>query len=358
MISRVFSGMFILIAATAGFTQPPLVPSESVQIGTPGASVSGPTLVEDETTVAKTRIAAEAAAMLEQRRYMDLNALAGKLRRDGQTFAQGDWPIAYFYSGVVDLPKGSTKVDWETHLAALRDWFENDPDSISARVAYARALIDYAWEARGSGWAKDVTDEGWRLFGERIVEARRILIAAEDLGRICPVYYSTRLRLGLVDGRPRADYEELFRECLAAFPNYTTFYLVKAHYLLPRWHGEDGEWEAFAAQSADQIGGQAGDMLYAQIVWAMHDARLFGNIFKETKVEWSRTQSGFEGLCTRYPQSVSALSEYCYLAGQSPQGGRGLTRTLFPRLGNRVDLSVWRTKERWTQDRAWAFSSN
>jgi hypothetical protein len=240
----------------------------------------------------------------------------------------------------------------------LRDWFENDPDSITPRVALARGLVDYAWEARGRGWASSVTNDGWRLFGERITEARRILRAAETLGRICPVYYSTQLRVALVDGTSREQYEQLFAESVEAFPTYSTFYLVKGNYLLPRWHGEPGEWEAFAAASADKIGGLDGDMVYAQIVWSMHDARYFGNIFQETAAEWPRVRRGFDALCRRYPNSISAPSEYCYLAGFTPEGGRPLMRDLMSRIGGRIDLSVWKTADRWTKDRAWAFADN
>jgi hypothetical protein len=142
------------------------------------------------------------------------------------------------------------------------------------------------------------------------------------------------------------------------WPDYHIFHAIRAYYLLPRWHGQPGEWEAFAAESAADLGGEQGDVLYAQIVWAMHASRIYGNPIAETALEWARVQRGFEALCRQFPNSLSARSEFCSISGFAPSGARTLMRNLFPLLGNRVDLSVWLTMERYQRDRQWAFSDN
>ncbi len=312
--------------------------------------------MEDEATTAKVRIRSEGTTLLNNRDYRGLDTLASQLAQSRQTFAQGDWPIGFFYSEVAALPKKSTPAEWEAHMQLLRDWFENDSDSPTARLAMVYGLIGYAWEARGDGWASFVTENGWQLFGERLTEARRILTAAEPLAGTSPIFYSERLELALADNTPREVYDQLFEEAVSAFPTYTNFYTSRAYYLLPRWHGEPGEWEAFAAASADQVSGEAGEILYAQIVWFMHDQRFFGNIFRESAAQWPRTENGFDALCRRYPNSISTPSEYCSISGFAPSGARQIMRRLFSRLGNRVDLSVWRTIELWNKDRSWAFA--
>jgi hypothetical protein len=323
----------------------------------PPAAPSAPVVVEDQSATTAGRIKAETLGLLKQRNYQGLDDMAARLRRDNITFPNGDWTISFFYAGTTELAEESSDADWQERMRALRGWFEADTDSITARVAFACGIFNYAWQARGHGWASDVTEDGWRQFEERIIEARRILTEAERLNPDCPVYYSTRLRIAFVDGSSPAARDGLFDQCISAFPAYTKFYLVKANFLLPRWFGAPGEWEAFAATSANHVGGEAGDMLYAQIVWSMHEKRIFGNIFEESAVEWRRVERGFETLCRRYPESVSALSEYCYLAGFS-EDGRTLTRSLMQRLGNRVDLSVWRTMDRYLRDRAWTLAEN
>lgn len=321
------------------------------------APETAPVIVEDEATAAKARIRNEAITFLAKRDYRALDALAAQLRASTQTFARGDWPITLFYFDVAELPDSATHSDWEMRMQLLRDWFESDPDSMTARVAMAYGLVGYAWDARGSGWASEVGQDGWRLFHQRLTEARRILIAAESIATKCPVFYSTRLGVALGDGTTREGNDQLFEEAVSAFPTYTNYYRNRAYYLLPRWHGEPGEWEGFAEASADRLGGEAGDVLYAQIIWSMHDSRVFGNMLKEANVNWPRIQNGFEALCRRYPNSISAQSEYCSISGFAPQGARQMMRRLFSKLGDRVDLSVWIKMEYWQRDHNWAFSN-
>lgn len=356
-IVLVLAALTVHLLGYSASGQPLLAPPDQIKSGPAAANAAAAgVIVEDESAVAKRLISEEAAELMTRRDYKALDSMAARLRRDPRIFAQGDWPIIFFFDAVADLPDEATEADWQNRMEALREWFESDPACVTPRVAMARGLINYGWAARGSGFASSVPQDGWRLFRERITEAGRILRAAESLGQVCPVYYSTRLRVALVDGSSREQYDELFNEGIAAFPTFAPFYLVKANYLLPRWHGERGEWERFASSSADAVGGEAGDMLYAQIVWSIHKLQIFDNIFRESAVEWQRLQRGFEGLCRAYPSSISAPSEYCYLTTFTREAGRTLTRTLMSRLGDRIDLSVWHSSERWTIGRAWAFA--
>jgi len=79
----------------------------------------------------------------------------------------------------------------------------------------------------------------------------------------------------------------VFNSAIKEFPDYQYYYRSRAIYLLPRWNGEDGELERDLEQSADRIGGEAGDMVYAQVVW---DVTLWvtTNVFKENNLSWKR----------------------------------------------------------------------
>ena len=138
----------------------------------------------------------------------------------------------------------------------------------------------------------------------------------------------------------RETYDAVFAEAIRNFPSYTPFYFLKVWRLQERWYGQSGEWEAFAKQSADQAGGEAGDILYARILWYIHDGRHFGNPIGDTAMDWSRAQRGFKAIRRHYPDSLLALSEYCSLSGVAPSGAASLMRTLFDKIGARVDLKV------------------
>jgi hypothetical protein len=338
--------------------RPFLAFAESPQTEGPPKKSRSRVVVDDEATKARVEIRDEVLRLLNGRDFRGLDAMAQKFRESKQIFAQGDWALTFFFTELCDLPEEASEADWQARVQLLRDWFEQDPESITPRIALARGLLAYAWVARGEGWASEVTPEGRRLMHERMAEARRILIAAANLPEKCPAWHSTRLKVALDDGTSRAEYDQIFAEAVRMWPDYHIFHEIRANYLLARWHGEPGEWEAFAAKSADDLGGEQGDVLYAQIVWAMHASRIYGNPIAETALEWARVQRGFEALCRQFPNSLSARSEFCSISGFAPSGARKLMRSMYPLLGNRVDLSIWQTMERYEKDRQWAFSDN
>ena len=184
-------------------------------------------VVNDEEALAKTRIRSEATRLLETRDYRGLDAFAEQLQQNGRKFARGYWEISYFFSELAELSKDATDDYCEAQVQRVRDWFEQDPDSIIARIAMAQALVEYGWKARGNGSSQSVTNDGWQLFAERTTEARRILVAAELLPHKCPVFFETQLYIALVDGTSRTKYDELFAQAINEFPDYARFYVIR-----------------------------------------------------------------------------------------------------------------------------------
>ena len=82
---------------------------------------------------------------------------------------------------------------WELHEKIHADWEKAYPDSITARVATARFYVAYAWHARSTEYASKVTDEGWRLFKERLAKARTVLDQSKSLEPKCPMWWSASL---------------------------------------------------------------------------------------------------------------------------------------------------------------------
>src|SRR5712691_663058 len=330
----------------------------ALALGRQQSSITPPTpmVVEDELTKSKTSIAKDALALLASGHYSELDALAANFRQSQQSFENGYWKLTLFYQSICDLGNRAPESEWQSRLSLIRRWFEQETESITPRVAMAEALVSYAWHARGHGWASKVPEDAWPSVYERIAEASRILEAATNLTEKCPCWYSTRLRTALLAGRPREQYETMFDAATAAFPTYAPLYFIKTNYLLERWYGKPGEWEAFAGASADKIGGENGDVLYAQILWYVHDLRIYGNPISESAIKWERARRGFEALHRRFPGSIFALSEFCSISGFAPTGARQLMRNLFAELGNRVDLAVWRETELFLRDWRWAHS--
>src|SRR5262245_43970923 len=52
-------------------------------------------------------------------------------------------------------------------------WCEARKDSALARLVRGTHYMHWAWEARGSGWANSVSEDGWKLFRERLGLAKK-----------------------------------------------------------------------------------------------------------------------------------------------------------------------------------------
>ena len=320
-----------------------------------GAAKFTPVIVENEKVRAQADIKQRSLALLQSGDFAALDRMAGEMRTGQFAFADGYWHLSLFYKVIADLDPELPEDEWQTHLALLRRWFEEDTQSITARVAMARALVAYAWHARGISVARDVNPNAWQTVADRIAEAGRILEAARRLPEKCPYWYTTWMTAAMLFGGVPERYDEVFTEGVTFFPSYTPIYFMKVWYLQERWHGESGDWQAFAKESADKLGGERGDILYAQIIWFVREMRVYGNPIKESGADWARTRRGFESIRRQYPDSILALSQYCSISGFAPLGAPALVRQLLEEVGNRVDLTVWKKVEAFVRHREWAY---
>jgi hypothetical protein len=152
----------------------------------------------------------------------------------------------------------------------------------------------------------------------------------------------------------RSQYDATFEEATRNWPDYSPYYCRRALYLLPRWNGTEGEWESNLEKSADRIGGEEGDLLYARVVWSMHQSHVYKNIFRENELSWPRVNKGFEIMEAQFQDSLAAKSEHAYLAALA--GDAGTSRKYFDELGGRVDLSVWNSQGDFQRFATWAYS--
>jgi hypothetical protein len=316
----------------------------------------GPAAMLFDTAEAKEQrqLKTQASKLLFARDFAQLDKIADELRRSKATYADGYWKLGAFYEGFAELPEEASESRWTNMIAHLKLWVKARPESITARTGLGRALTGYAWKARGSGWASTVTPTGWKLFRARLAESREALLSATNISATCPLWFTGVLMVGLGEGWPSEIYDKIFAAGTNHVGRYAPLYFVKCYRLLPRWHGAEGEWEQFAEDAANEVGGEEGDILYARITWDMHNNRVYGNIFKQSKASWARAKRGFVALQKRYPDCMAVTSEFCYLAGMG--GDRALMKSLFTKLNGKVDQTVWLEKKRFVEDRQWAFA--
>lgn len=280
--------------------------------------------------------------------FDELEKIAAELRGKKETFGNGSWKIVQFYSSFECRDEEPPSM-WELHEQIHKAWIAAKPESITAKVAYADFLVDYAWQARGSDYADKVTQEGWKLFGERLAAASEVLKEGLKLRDKDPMLGRVFLQVALGQSWPKAVYDTFMQKLHKEEPKFWGYDTARAYSLLPRWHGEPGDWEAFAEETASRTDG-LGNEVYARIV--MNLRGYYENIFRETKASWPRTREGLEQLRTRYPDCLEFVSASAFLA--SLANDRELAKQMFDQLGDNYMPSVWRKPERFTHCRNWA----
>ena len=296
----------------------------------------------------------EARSLLRQEQFERLDRISDELVKTRARFSGGDWK-SYRFQEALGKPSGGDKAsdeEWERHIAVLQRWHSARPDSMAAVLALTDAMIGYGWKARGTGFADTVTPDGWRLLHERTAAVDGLLA---EIGRRVPRtpdWYCAMIDAGRMEGWDRERVDVLFEEAVALEPNYLHAYSAMARYLTPRWQGEEGDWEAFAERSSEQLGGREGSVVYGHVAWQISKLYRGADFFKQNRVSWDRVKQGFVDREALYGFSVRNLNAFCQLAGAAAD--RETTKTLLARIGDAWDAEVWKERKYFDGYRKWA----
>lgn len=289
--------------------------------------------------------------LLDLEQFDRLDAMADDLRATKARFKWGKWKLRRFYDALIFVQED---LSMEQKLQLYEKWSTARPGSITARVAAGYLLVNSAENARGTGYAKDVSDENMKLYEERLAKARVVLEEAEKLPAKCPTLYNVMLRVAHGQGWGRQEYEDLFKKAVALEPLYTDFYESKAYYLLPQWYGSAGEWEKFAEESAEATKDSEGMGLYRRIL--VDISPVYGengvNLFKETKASWPKMRQGFIDVDKKYPDSLILLNSFAWYACIA--GDKETAKAVFSRIGDRYAPVLWKNKIQYSRWRSWA----
>ena len=244
-------------------------------------------------------------------------------------------------------PYPARMAEFQRYYKALA---EGDPDSSLALAYKGGFYTDYAWDARGSGWADTVTPEGGKLFRERLA------VAAECLTKACaadPSNSEAMIRMIEVaagQDLPRSDMEAWFNAAVRANPDCLAAYEVKLWYLQPRWHGSSEEMVAFGGQCVMKvlqnpeiepgiatIIAKAHDYVVQELrdqSENAHDSITLEPWYWSRLGVWQTVQLGYSLILKRRPFSRLYKSEYAHYAVECQQWETA--NRLFRELGDEL----------------------
>ena len=154
------------------------------------------------------------------------------------------------------------------------------------------------------------------------------------------------MELAIEQGWDNKSYDKVFAEAVRYEPSYQYFYRAKAVNLLPRWHGEPGDWEKFANSVKTELGPEEGLKMYYQIV--VNISRYHGaDFFQKNQVSWEDTKKGFELFEKDYGMSREKLNEFGRLAIFATDAQ--MSCKVFQRLSGENDFEpeVWNNQRKY-----------
>ena len=124
----------------------------------------------------------------------------------------------------------------------------NKEQAAARQLVRAKFYLVHAWQARGNGTASEVTEQGWKLFGERLAEAEKAVNQAWSLNPYDENIPT--LMISVLEGRQksREDVEKWFQRAMKLDVENYDACRAKLHYLLPQWYGSREEMLAFGRE--------------------------------------------------------------------------------------------------------------
>lgn len=281
-------------------------------------------------------------------RFDELEEQAQAYRASKETVVRGDSKLELFYDGLRhNVTPGELKKDpkIQNNLTLIREWIEVKPQSVTARIALADALLRVAWYERGS-LAYEVSQERKKVFNERLDEIRLILREAKKLPQKCPYWWVVAQNVGLAQKWDKATYNAVYQEALDFSPDFDAYYLQKAGYLHINGDRENGEWLQYAQDVTDAMGGERGDILYVRIIWHMEREGFITSRYLYPLLSTKKIDRGFEALLKAHPNNIMLLNGWALLAAYADsketfEQRKALRRELFMKIGAQADSWIW-----------------
>ncbi len=258
----------------------------------------------------------------------DYNTLEGwceDITKHQTKVADGRWLIDLYVSGFGSYFSNYTSQDnvWDKDHKKILDWIAKFPDSPCAPFIEAEFWYNYAWTARGGGWASSVTPENWKLFNVRLKTGGDIVEKYKSLANATPRWFTESIRVALGSNSPNSQTIALLAAGLRSYPDYFLPSLFVANRFTPRWGGNWKIVDDFVRTIVASTDKSQKNILYSRLYWnvgeeeislagPMHDQPT--DFFHTTLANWMMMKAGFIDLQTHYPNSAWILNNFALFA--------------------------------------------
>ncbi|MEQ1638994.1 MAG: hypothetical protein ABL903_20220 [Methylococcales bacterium] len=187
----------------------------------------------------------------------------------------------------------------------------------TAFVALAEAIYwkEYAWLARGHGFALSVDPVGWKLFNERLEKAEKVLIDSKPYAAELPIWYVEMIQVQSLLNRPVDDRTKIFLEGSNKHRSYYLIYFAMLNSISPKWGGSWEEVDNLVKSTVDKTQDVYGKAMYARLyMYINEELPRDEKLYKTTLASWPDMKRSFEDMMTQYPSSNLNLNKFAMFA--------------------------------------------
>jgi uncharacterized protein DUF4034 len=294
------------------------------------------------------------AMLFVQHDYASLEKEIAAARATKARLQGGIWKVDMFYDAVghaIPAPPNFATVDWDAHLAEVKKWIAAYPESAAAHITLADTYTNYAWEARGNGYADTVSNSGWKNFEQRIQFAEAALLEAAKLKEKCPYWYEAMQSVALAQGWDREQAKALFDEATAFEPTDYHYYRQYANYLTPKWYGDEGETQKFAEESAKRLAEPESSIVYFEIESMLACPCDEASNTMDTD-SWPKIKQGYQTIEKLYGRSRLKTNRFAYMSVVA--NDKDSARTAFDQIGDDWYYKYWIDPRYFQKAKDWA----
>jgi tetratricopeptide (TPR) repeat protein len=292
----------------------------------------GQTVQEDPTNI---------PMMLQNKRYDVLEKHLLSLLRERNRDKDGQFLLNLAYQKLCNVEE--TQNSYAKRVFQLKAWLTQQNSSHFANACLGNIYIRYAWYARGGGFANTITEEGNRLFEERLSTAKDYLEKAYSLDQSDAAVPAKLITVATGLGLERNEMERQFQRAILADPTDHQAYYNKLMYLTPKWFGSKEEMFFFARESVKKAptGSRIPGVLLAAH-WEMYFRSGNDSSYFRDPNTWKEMKEVYRILTKTFPETKTThnwFARTAYLAGDYETAREELKK-----IGDDWDKDAWGNK--------------
>jgi hypothetical protein len=251
--------------------------------------------------------------LLIREQFDDLDRLFDDWNIPSDRMADGSWKLAIFQSAMNNW--FSNLNAWDSGYQLIRRWREKTRKSRAAALTEALYWYRYAWSARGNGYARSVTPEGWKLFRERLQKAEAVLLESKPYTSSSPLWGRIRIDVGTGQGWSKVRLLEIFHENTEREKYFDPIYTGMVAFLVPKWGGDWRLVDTFIKDAVKNTQEVDGYSMYTRLYWSINQGEdLEFNLFQDSLASWADMKRGFEDIIHNYPHSAWDINTFAAVA--------------------------------------------